>query len=366
MTPTIDSGTLRGLYGHAGPFTSVYVDLRARGESEVWPRWRALTETLAEQGAPHAVLDSLTEHVLAHVPGPGVVAVIAAGEEVLLTAPMPGAAPADQAVHAGLPHVLPLLSWLQSHPAHVIALVDRTGADLIVHPSGAAEPVLGAVEGPDDEIERNAPGGWAQARYQHRAEDSWEHNAARVAEVLARTLHDHDAHLLLLAGDVRALQYLDEHLPAQVKHEVALRRLSGGRSADGSSGRRDEQVAGELRLAVTEETAGLLRLLDEERRPGGRTVDGARGTVAALARGQVRTLFLAPDTGAPRTAWYGPGATDVSTDAAQIARMGTRPEPARLVDVAARAALLTRADVRVVGPDEPGVPLEGIAALCRF
>jgi hypothetical protein len=112
------------------------------------------------------------------------VAVFAAREQVLLAVPMPGWAGPGMARFGVLPHLLPLLEWLQSRPAHVTALVDRTGADITLFAGGAGGPTRWCVSGPDDEIERNAPGGWAQGRYQRRAEDSWEHNAVQVVDEL--------------------------------------------------------------------------------------------------------------------------------------------------------------------------------------
>lgn len=366
MTETIALSAVRDLYAHSGPFASVYFDTRVTGRQEAWPRWRALADDLARHGTAPEVIDVLAAEALDRVPGPGPVALVAAGTDIVLAVTMSGADRPDLAVVGGLPHVLPVLAWQQNHPAAVVAVVDRTGAELSVYPGGAAGAVHRVVNGPDDEIERNAPGGWSQARYQHRAEDSWEHNAVRVAEALARTLRNQEAHLLLLAGDVRALQYLGEHLPGQVRQEVAIRRLAGGRSPDGSAARRAEQIADEVRAAVAEQTFALLDRLEEQRGPDGLAVDGATAVLEALARGRVRTLLLAPDTGAPRTAWYGPEGTDVSTQRAVVARTGARPREGRLVDIAVRAALLTRADVRVVPASDRRLPPDGIAALARF
>ncbi|TCN31194.1 hypothetical protein EV644_12969 [Kribbella orskensis] len=182
----------------------------------------------------------------------------AVGTEVTLTVALPGAEVPDLAQCSALPHLRPLLAWEQEHPARVLAVLDRTGADLSVYAAGSAEPLATAVTGPDDEIERNAPGGWSQGRYQHRAEDSWEHNAAAVAEVLARLLRRYDAHMLLPAGDVRAMQYLQEHLPTWIHADVAVRRLRGGRSEDGPAGRLAEQVTVQTHWIVAEQIEGLL------------------------------------------------------------------------------------------------------------
>lgn len=358
---------LRDVYSRSGPIASVYFGLRATGEEEALPRWHVIAGELARHGAGYPTVEALWGRVLGAVPGSGMLATFVAGDEVLLCIHMPDAEQPDLAMYGGLPHFLPLLDWLQSRPAFVTALVDRTGADITVHPGGTATPVRETVSGPDDEIERNAPGGWAQGRYQHRAEDSWEHNATRVADVLVQNIRRHAARLLVLAGDVRALQYLEKHLPTQIKHKVVIRRVSGGRSLDGSWHLRAEQVADDVRLAVAAQTAMLLAQLDEERRPGGRAVEGVEPTLDALAQGRVRVLLLAPDTGQPRIAWYGPSTREVAAEPERLKRAGLHPHAGHLVDVAVRSALLSGASVRVLSPaGGPQAPLEGIGALCRF
>jgi len=183
--PGIDGDALRALLHSPDPIASVYFDLRPTGEQDVPRRWRPIIDRLAAQGAGPATLDVLTEHVSDSVPGPGVLAAFGAAEDVVLAVDMPGSEQPDSAVYAALPHLAPLLAWLQDRPPHVAAVVDRIDADITVYPSGTTGPISTVVTGPDDEIERNAPGGPAQLRYQHRAEDSWEHNAARVADALS-------------------------------------------------------------------------------------------------------------------------------------------------------------------------------------
>jgi hypothetical protein len=357
---------LRDLYYRPGPYASVYADLRGTGERDVLPRWRALAAELTRRGADARLVQAVRDRVLAAVPGPGVLAVHAAGGRVLLAVDMPGSAQPDLARYGALPHVLPLLEWLQNHPAYLTAVVDRTGADIVLRPGGAAAPVRQCVVGPDDEIERNAPGGWAQGRYQHRAEDSWEHNAVAVADALVPMIVRHRVPLLVVAGDVRAVQYLEKHLPARVTHHVAIRHVSGSRSPDGSDPLRAEQIADDVRLTVADQTASLLTRFDEERRPGGRAVDGSAPTFEALAQGRVRILLLAHDPADRRTAWYGPDPTDVALEPEDLERVGVHPQRAPLADVAVRAALLTRADVRLLAGSASPAPAEGIAALCRF
>jgi Bacterial archaeo-eukaryotic release factor family 2 len=367
MSQSVQRGAhaLRDLYRRPGPYASVYIDIRGTGMQEVWPRWHAVAAELERQGAGVGLLAVVRDRVLGAAPGPGMLAVFASRGRVLLAVDMPGGVPRpDLARYEVLPHLLPLLEWLQGRPPHLIAVADRTGADLTLFPGGAVRPVRWTVEGPDDEIERNAPGGWAQGRYQHRAEDSWEHNAVRVVEELVPAVRRYGVRLLVLAGDLRAVQYLEKHLPARVTKKVIVRHVPGGRSQDGSEHLRAEQLAAEVRLAVAEWTAAEF---DEARAPGGRAVEGRVATAEALAQGRVGVLLLAPEPGPARPAWFGPSGTDVAADPETLERAGVRPRRGRLVDVAVRAALLTGVEVRVLpSADIPRAPSEGIGALCRF
>jgi hypothetical protein len=229
---------------------------------------------------------------------------------------LPGATVADQAHCAAVPHVLPLLRWRQQHPAFATVMLDRTGAELLVQPAGAAHPVRTEVAGPDDEIERNAPGGWSQPRYQNRAEDSWQHNAGRAAEVVADALAAAEADLLIVGGDVRAEQYFLDRLPARVRSEVTIKTIPGGRRADGSQHRREDEVEAVVQQYVDEESLRTLTRVQDRSGPGGLGVQGPAPTIHALSRAQVDVLLLAPaEPGAepePTTAWFGPQPTDIS------------------------------------------------------
>jgi hypothetical protein len=356
----IDDTPLTELLSGGVPITSVYFD--PRPTADVPLRWRTLARRLSEQGAPTDAIDALAQQVLDAVPGPGVLAAFARGDEVRLTLTLSGADTAYIARYGALPHLKPLLAWEQNHPARILAVLDRTGADISVYAAGSTEPLDTTVIGPDDEIERNAPGGWSQGRYQHRAEDSWEHNAVAVAEVLARLLKRFDARMLLLAGDIRALQYLDEHLPRWIHAGVTVRRLSGGRSADGSAVRRAGQLVVQTQRIVQEQNEALLAEFAAHVGTGGSAVQGPDETLAALAAGRVRTLLL-PQSSSEARAWFGPAPTDVALQPDPLRQADHWMYDAPLEDIAIRAALLTDADVRIV-PDEQVTFV--IAALCRF
>jgi peptide subunit release factor 1 (eRF1) len=345
--------------------SSVYFDFTVPPEENASVRWRSMTDRLVQQGADQATIEILAERVSASVPSRGVLAAFVANGDLLLTVEMPGSLQGDFAMCAPLPYVLPLLAWTQDRPPRVLAVVDRTGADITAFPGGGARPTVQSIAGPDDEIERNAPGGWSQMRYQHRAEDSWQHNAARIADALTQILSDLNAHLLLLSGDVRALQYLVRYLPAGVRRGVTIRHVCGSRSHDGSRHEQAVQVEAETNRMAREETRAALRCLAEERSPSGGAVEGVHDTLTALARGRVRTLIVVDDPKDGRTAWFGLGPTVVSDQREALVLAAEPIQRARLADVAVRSAVLTRASVRVVQPGT-NAPTGGIGALCRF
>ncbi|HET9142214.1 hypothetical protein [Actinophytocola sp.] len=140
----------------------------------------------------------------------------------------------------------------------MVAGPTRTGADIHTGAGGGQPPRITSVLGPDDEIERNAPGGRAQSRYQHRAEDSWQHNAGAVA----------GARLLVISGDVRAVQLLEERLPAWIRTETTIRHITGGRSPDGSQPRRAETVVEVARATAAQWTGRLLSRFGPRRHRG--------------------------------------------------------------------------------------------------
>jgi hypothetical protein len=180
-------------------------------------------------------------------------------------------------------------------------------------------------------------------------------------------LRRHAVRLLVLAGDSRAVQYLEKHLPTGIIDRVVVRHVSGGRGPDGSEAVRAEEIEVELQLAVAKRTAALLAQFDEQRCPAGRAVEGAGPTLAALAEGRVGVLLLAMDTDPARTAWFGPDVTEVAADRQTLQRAGVNPQQGPLADVAIRAALLTGAHVRTLpSPGPPEAPREGIGALCRY
>jgi hypothetical protein len=364
--PGLSLSTVRDLVGPLEAVASVYLHRpqatpTVDTSEDLDLRWRSLGKELADQGIDQPTLDAIGHH-LAELPVLATeLAIFAAGGTVRLAQPIPGGARFDRARFGAPAEVVPLLAWLHRHPPYVAVVIDRVGADMTAVRGGAVSGPTTVIAGPDDEIERNAPGGWAQPRYQRRAEDSWQHNAAAVADAATRALRELPARLLLVAGDVRAVQLLQEHLPTQIRRDVTVRHLPGGRSPDGSTAARQAAIEDAVDGYAADTTAALLDRFSE--RDPTRTVEGAAATLAALAAGRVATLFVSDDPDDTRTAWYGRHVL-CAAEADDI-RDGDWRARGQLVDVAVRAALLTDADVRVVDV-AAGRFSESIGALCRY
>jgi Bacterial archaeo-eukaryotic release factor family 2 len=362
-----DQTAARSIVAPFDPVTHVYVGLGIRAdEDERDLRSRSAVENLLRQGASKQATAAIAARIAAAPPTPAILAAFAATdgtvlyEQVLADAELP-----DEAGCQSPAPVTGLLAWEQNHPPYLLVVTDRTGAD-ITATAGAGQPEqTWTVAGPDDEIERKqGPGGWSQPSYQHRVEDSWRHNAARVAEEVAPRAAAVGAQVLVLSGDVRAVQLLSERLPNDPGRLV--HRITGSRAADGSQVTRPRRVEQALREAAEAQTTRLLEALHENLRPGGLAVEDVKDTLDALACGRVATLLVRPFSADSRVAWFGAGPTDVYPDHDAAALSGAPVRSGRLIDVAVRSALLSGARVRVIAQGTPVEPVGGIGALCRY
>lgn len=357
-----------------GPFVTVYLGTaaavaQAAQQSEL--RWKALRGGLEEAGAPAEALAAIDPLVAdAHQKG-RTLAVVADGGGLRLARHEPEPPARDAGWVAPLPRVGPLLEWAQTAVPHLVVLADRAGADIVVFTRGVDRtgsgeaPVLsvGEENGDDPTLRRNSPGGWSQRRYQNRAENLWEQNAKAVADQVAALVNETGARLVVVAGDVRALQLLREHLPEAV---VELLREVDGSRAPGSG--LDEIADDVVKLAATvaaEDTVAFLRQFKEERGQRDLAAAGVQPTIEALAAARVDTLLIHDDPDDDRRAWFGPEPGMVALDGRTLSDMGVEnPREARLVDVAIRAAFATGSAVRIV--PSAGSVKEGIGAILRF
>lgn len=349
----------------SGPLASVWVERAGTGE------WGAQADqsgansavaALADAGAPEAACQAVASALDAVDPAARGAVVIADSSDVLLVEPLPEPPRAEVARWGPLPSLSPVLEHRQSLIRAIVVLADRAGADIAVHGPGGNE-LDENVEGDDHPITKSAPGGWSQSRYQQRAEDSWEHNAGAVAQRVGEIATELTPELVVLGGDVRAVELVHERLPDDLRSMT--RTITPGRAADGSEDQREEAIVRLTNTAIAEETVALLQAFQDLGGQAARAANGRESVLAALQQSQVDVLLVHDDPDDARTAWFAAEPGIVAANESAVTELGgSEPQEARLVDVAVQAALRTGAGVRVV-PDAAAID-EGLAAILRW
>lgn len=420
LTPLAELDDLRPLVARPTDVLSVCLPLRPANEemaSEARLEWRALREQAERAGAPPEALTAVDRAADgAHRDRAGLHVVVPTDGrphvEGLERSPAGGSVS-----WAPVPALVPLLADRQRQQPHVVALVDRQGADIVtstgrlapgaeapegtggsggtddagdggsaVTAAGTPTTTKTTVEGDTHPLRKVAPGGWSQRRFQQRAEETWQRNMGEVAEEITARVEQVGARFVALGGDERAVHLVRDHLPAAVRELV--RPLSVTRATDGSAARLQDELDRVGDDWLHAEITRMAEAFREELGQHDRAVAGPRECLAALQAARVAQLIVvggAPDAapneagdaeGAPGRAWVGATTEDVALSRADL----LDPEqgrPAPLLDVAVAAALATGADVRVVpvDPADPDPPPDladlvqlpgGLGALLRW
>ena len=365
----MDVGFLKTLYDRPGPCACVYLNTDradASADHMIELRWRALRARLEEEGIDFRTLGALDAAVGTDrgLPSPHGQAIFAADGQVLLQEELRASTTPDRATLAEVPDVMPLLAQYPDIPAHVLVVVDRTGADIEVLTSGGVCS-RGRVRGADHPVTKVGSGDWNQPRYQRRAENTWDANARSAAKTVERVAASHHAAMIAVAGDVRARTLLLEHLdPVWRPRAVAL-----DSAADGDRAAR-ERVRDEAAVIAAEfEEVARAQLRERFARglADGGAVEGLEPTVEAMRTGAVDTLLLRyGDEEAEAPTWWGPEPGQLavrSTELADVRAQQTRRD--RAADVLVRALVRMRGRLLVVAKGEPG-PAAGVGAVLRY
>jgi peptide subunit release factor 1 (eRF1) len=374
VTPLADLDDLRALVSRPGPFLTDYAAFEPATEAladEVRLRWESRRRSVSAAGAPEPLLDRVSSALEGEHRDSAGLAVVAPSEGEALVERL-ASVPEEAAAWQPVPVLRPLIALRQHHVPHVVALVDRTGADLgawTSSPSGDRE-LHRTVIGDDDVVRKVAPGGWSQRRFQQRAEDSWQRNMAQVADELTDQADRVHAALVAVGGDERAVGYLIDALPARLRDRAE--RIGVTRAADGSADRLGPEVDAELAGWSSARVEAALALHAEELGQDDRATAGAGRTLEALRAARVAVLLVAERaTGEAeeRRAWVGPTRDQVATTPADIAD-ADGAEEVPLLDGAVAAALATGAGVLVVPGSDDGTPpaqlRDGLGALLRW
>lgn len=379
---------LKPLYERPGPWASVYFgtalaseDAAARQELGA----RGVSDRLQEQGADAATCRAVYSALdaLPRSSDPPGYALFAADGEVELTVPLAGAPSGPPpATWTALPHVAPLAELADAAPPALVALVDRTGAELEVHGAYGTRD-SGGVSGRDWPVHRTPSGDWSERHFQNAVEDTWEENAATVAQAVSQASEETGADLVVLAGDRRACRAVHDKLPQQLRDQ-AVEAEHGGRDTGGGG----DTATGQKLLAeeverVREDAARRRRTELMERFQAGRVPDGdgrsdategVPNLVEAARQHRIATLLVRPEgPDLHREVWVGDDPEQLAVRRTETRYLGDpEPSPARADDALLRSAAVSNADVECVhetdlGSGIPdGLPVGGLGALLRW
>ncbi|WP_250031186.1 baeRF2 domain-containing protein [Paractinoplanes maris] len=361
---------LRPLFDRPGSWVSVYLDTtrsEQNAEHEIDLRLRAMREQLTARGADPATINAVedTVHERPYLPGRHGIAVFANGTDVALVEALPAAPVAGSAYAEPLPHVMPLLVQRGEEISYVRVLADRTGGDLDALSVGGAprhETVAGTETWP---IHKARAGGWSETRYDHSVEETWKRNAGDVAAAAVDLAETIGAEVIVVGGDIRAVQDLIAKLPKRW-HDRVVRTEAGSRGAGADETALDDVTLRAIADTAARHTGDVIDRYRAQLGEGGASA-GLTDVVARLQRGQADAVLLNDDQSSTDKLWIDPDdPTVVAVDEQALREAGVQ-QPLRVRADAAlvRAIAGTGAQLFLVTPEQ--VRLEhGIGAVLRY
>jgi hypothetical protein len=361
---------LRPLYERPGPYASVYLDMTRTTEEvpkALELRWRGLREELEAQGTPPETMRAVDDAVRQELDQrwSGGLAVFAAAGEVVLSERLAAAPPRPQAHLAPLPHVLPLLAQRGEQIPHLVAVVDRTGADISCVSADGERESFDVHGDADYPIRKVSAGDWNQSRFQRAAEENWRANAKQVGHEVERAARRFDPEVVVIAGDVRARTAVIEELPTSVLERAAEAGDAPRTAGTGWRALADE-VTRLVELKSTEHLVAAVARFEAERGNRRRAAEGLGPVVAALRRGQVGTLLLEDQPDVVARLWIGPDPAHIAVLADDLRALGVEDMTEDRADAALiRALTATDGDLLVV--PSGGLRAEaGVGAVLRY
>ncbi|MET9779038.1 Vms1/Ankzf1 family peptidyl-tRNA hydrolase [Streptomyces sp. NPDC006367] len=372
----MDLAFLHPLYEHQGPWASVYVDLSRNAEDTAHEREltaAAVARELAAQGADEATCEAVREAVdeLRHASDPHGRALFACGGRVVLDPPLARVPQGGTETYwAPLPHVAPLLELAGEDPVCVVAYIDRKGADFELR-SALGSRDAGSVTGRQWPVHRTSSADWSERHFQLRVENTWEHNAAEIADALAVCQEETGADLLILVGDDRERRSVHERLPKRLQDRIVeASHGAGSRLLDADVERlRAEHVRARAREDLDKFLAA--RSPDDEGRAA--AAEGVPALIEAAREHRIDELLIIPDgPDTHREVWIGEDPDQLAMRRTELKTLGEQNSwSARADDALLRSAVMTGAPAISVTSALPqdeadDVPVGGLGALLRW
>lgn len=230
MDIAVDSG-LRDLVTRARrtrgtPFASVYFDNSHTTEDATKVlelTWRELADDLRANGADAETVAALEEAVWAapYPVGPSGRGLIASGGQVLVDRPLAEPPERPVARWSTLPYLVPLVAHAPPTVPHVVAAMDKVGAEVTgIDNTGATayqHPVLGS-EHPIHEAGSNA--GLPRRHDREHVQETVRQNIHLIAEDVTKVADAVGAELIVLSGEIQGRRWLRDALPDRLRDQV--------------------------------------------------------------------------------------------------------------------------------------------------
>jgi hypothetical protein len=298
----MDVSFLGAVYAAPAPYATVCADVThttENADTELELRVRGIAERLTGQGAPDGVVEAVRARLLEGNDGGaagtlrGRALVVASDGSVVLDQALADAPLREVSDWSPHPDLLPVLRQLPGRVPHIVAVVDRVGADITYLGVPGQVEEQKTVEGDDFQIRKVQVGGWAHHRYQHNVENKWVHNADDVASEITSMARRLSPRFVLVAGDVRARQILTDRA-SDVWKDLVVSIDEGGRAAGADREPVDRRAA---ELVAEHEAREIAQTVEqvEGAAAHGLSVTGKEQVVEALRKGQVETLVLADE-----------------------------------------------------------------------
>ncbi|WP_399931788.1 Vms1/Ankzf1 family peptidyl-tRNA hydrolase [Streptomyces kanamyceticus] len=368
---------LQPLLDHPGPWATVYFDPGQADESGAKRRElsvRDVCRTLEQQGADEATTEAVRADLTGLSPAqdPAGRVLFATGGEVVLSHRLSRRPQSPSASWAPLPRLAPLLELSGQDPVCLVAYIDRTGADFQLREAVGRPQDSGHVEGEQWPVHRTATSDWSERHFQLKVENTWEHNAAQIAEALAAAHEESGADVVVLVGDPRERRSVHDKLPEEVR-AVTVETEHGGRAAGSDSAALEEAIENARQECLRRRIEQTLDRFRAGRVGTDRPTDAVEGVPAvvdAARQHRIDTLLVRP--GGPdlhQEMWAGPEPDQVAVRRTDAEALGDgSPVPVRADDALLRSAAATSADVLIIPFEEVSddIPAGGLGALLRW
>lgn len=261
-------------------------------------------------------------------------------------------------------YLQPLAALLDQYPRYCVVLLERDKArlfeiymDQIEDRSQILDPVPPRMRGA-------GWGGFQERRIERHMEHAVQRHYQRVADQVRDLLKKYRFDALLLGGHREAFSDFENHLPAHL-----LQRLVGRFVLDPGTATPDEIRARALELIRERDhrqKQDLVRRVLDGAAERGLGVTGLEATLAALLRGQVRTLVVGEGLAVGGKRCQDCGALAVASDAScPQCRAPLRPVQ-DIVEHAVQFAIQEASQVRFINDHEEFRRAGNIGALLRF